>query len=116
MLALENVYEALALHMQGIITAGGALPQAKDIDAYITNPKCVGGFWAMGDFDILSSLRASIQVSVSLHEHAVQKIDKQVGKDCHYQSRSDFFCRSDFAGVGSPEVLGEIQVSFGTDF
>jgi|GEM_PF-3906986 len=116
MLALENVYEALALHMQGIITAGGALPQAKDINAYITTPKCAGGFWAMGDFDILSSLRASIQASVSLHEHVVQKIDKQVGKDCHYQSRSDFFCRSDFAGVGSPEVLGEIQVSFGTDF
>lgn len=41
--ALDNTREALALHFEGLVADGDPLPEAKDIDAHMTNPDYQGG-------------------------------------------------------------------------
>lgn len=50
--ALDNVLEALALHFEGLVADGDALPQPQDVDIHIANPDFAGGVWAVVDFDI----------------------------------------------------------------
>ena len=55
-LALDNVREALALHFEGLIADGEALPQPKEPDAHAANPDYAGGIWAVIDFDVVPYL------------------------------------------------------------
>lgn len=59
--ALDNVQEALALHLEGIVADGGELPQGKDVDAHLENPDYVGGIWAIVDFDLTPYLGKSVR-------------------------------------------------------
>lgn len=88
--ALENVHEALALHLEGLIADDEALPQAQEVDAHLENPDYADGVWAVVDFDLTPYLGKSVRFNASLPEHLLNRIDEKVQKDHRYASRSGF--------------------------
>ncbi|MBH3398297.1 type II toxin-antitoxin system HicB family antitoxin [Pseudomonas fluorescens] len=88
--ALENVHEALALHLEGLVADDEALPQAQEVDAHLDNPDYADGVWAVVDFDLTPYLGKSVRFNASLPEHLLNRIDEKVQKDHRYASRSGF--------------------------
>ena len=88
--ALENVHEALALHLEGLGADDEALPQAHEVDAHWDNRAYAGGVWAVVDFDLTPYLGKSVRFNASLPEHLLNRIDEKVQKDHRYASRSGF--------------------------
>ena len=88
--ALENVQEALALHLEGLIADDQNLPQAQEIDIHLANPDFAGSVWAVVDFDLTPYLGKSVRFNASLPEHLLNRIDEKVQKDHRYASRSGF--------------------------
>lgn len=89
-LALDNAQEALALHFEGLVADGEALPQAREIDVHVENPDYAGGVWAVVDFDVTPYLGKSVRFNATLPENLLQRIDDRVTKDRRYASRSGF--------------------------
>lgn len=88
--ALENVREALALHLEGLVADDETLPQAQEVDVHLDNPDFAGGVWAVVDFDLTPYLGKSVRFNASLPEHLLNRIDEKVQKDHRYASRSGF--------------------------
>lgn len=88
--ALENVREALALHLEGLVADDETLPQAQEVDAHLDSPDFAGGVWAVVDFDLTPYLGKSVRFNASLPEHLLNRIDEKVQKDHRYASRSGF--------------------------
>lgn len=88
--ALENVREALALHLEGLVADDEALPQAQEVDSHLSNPDYADGVWAVIDFDLTPYLGKSVRFNASLPEHLLNRIDEKVQKDHRYASRSGF--------------------------
>ena len=88
--ALENVQEALALHLEGLIADDQNLPQAQEVDIHLANPDFAGDVWAVVDFDLTPYLGKSVRFNASLPEHLLNRIDEKVQKDHRYASRSGF--------------------------
>ena len=76
--ALENVQEALALHLEGLIADDQNLPQAQEVDIHLANPDFAGGVWAVVDFDLTPYLGKSVRFNASLPEHLLNRIDEKV--------------------------------------
>lgn len=88
--ALDNAQEALALHFEGLVADGEALPQAQEVDAHLDNPDFAGGVWAVVDFDVTPYLGKSVRFNATLPENLLHRIDDVVKKDHRYASRSGF--------------------------
>lgn len=88
--ALDNVREALALHLEGLVADEEKLPQAQEVDAHLDNPDFTGGVWAIVDFDLTPYLGKSVRFNASLPEQLLHRIDERVQKDHRYASRSGF--------------------------
>ena len=88
--ALDNVREALALHLEGLVDDEEALPQAQGVDAHLDNPDFTGGVWVVIDFDLTPYLGKLVRFNASLPEHLLSRIDERVQKDHRYASRSGF--------------------------
>ena len=88
--ALENAQEALALHFEGLVADGDALPQAQEIDVHLNNPDFAGAVWAVVDFDVAPYLGKAVRFNATLPENLLQRIDDVVKKDHRYASRSGF--------------------------
>ncbi len=88
--ALENAQEALALHFEGLVADGDALPQAQEVDVHLANPDYAGGVWAVVDFDVTPYLGKAVRFNATLPENLLHRIDDVVKKDHRYASRSGF--------------------------
>lgn len=88
--ALDNAKEALALHFEGLVADGEALPQPQAIDQHLNNPGYAGGVWAVIEFDVTPYLGKAVRFNATLPEHLLQRIDDRVSKDQRYSSRSGF--------------------------
>ncbi|NWC94781.1 MULTISPECIES: type II toxin-antitoxin system HicB family antitoxin [unclassified Pseudomonas] len=88
--ALDNVREALALHLEGLVADEERLPQAREVDFHLENPDFAGGVWAVIDFDLTPYLGKSVRFNASLPEQLLNRIDERVQKDHRYASRSGF--------------------------
>lgn len=88
--ALDNVREALALHLEGLLADEERLPQAREVDFHLENPDFAGGVWAVIDFDLTPYLGKSVRFNASLPEQLLNRIDERVQKDHRYASRSGF--------------------------
>lgn len=88
--ALDNAKEALALHFEGLVADGEALPQPQAIDQHLNNPDYYGGVWAVIEFDVTPYLGKAVRFNATLPEHLLQRIDDRVSKDQRYSSRSGF--------------------------
>lgn len=88
--ALENAQEALALHFEGLVADGDALPQAQEVDVHMGNQDYAGGVWAVVDFDVTPYLGKAVRFNATLPENLLHRIDDVVKKDHRYASRSGF--------------------------
>lgn len=88
--ALENAQEALALHFEGLVADGDALPQAQEVDVHMGSPDYAGGVWAVVDFDVTPYLGKAVRFNATLPENLLHRIDDVVKKDHRYASRSGF--------------------------
>lgn len=88
--ALDNVREALALHLEGLLADEERLPQAREVDFHLESPDFAGGVWAVIDFDLTPYLGKSVRFNASLPEQLLNRIDERVQKDHRYASRSGF--------------------------
>ncbi|MDY0835828.1 type II toxin-antitoxin system HicB family antitoxin [Pseudomonas sp. SED1] len=88
--ALDNVREALALHLEGLVADDERLPQAREVDFHLENRDFAGGVWAVIDFDLTPYLGKSVRFNASLPEQLLNRIDERVQKDHRYASRSGF--------------------------
>jgi predicted RNase H-like HicB family nuclease len=88
--ALDNVREALALHLEGLVADEERLPQAREVDVHLENPDFAGGVWAVIDFDLTPYLCKSVRFNASLPEQLLNRIDERMQKDHRYTSRSGF--------------------------
>ncbi|MGA9704889.1 type II toxin-antitoxin system HicB family antitoxin [Pseudomonas sp.] len=88
--ALDNVRDALALHLEGLVADEQKLPQALEVDAHLDNADYAGGVWAIVDFDLTPYLGRSVRFNASLPEQLLLRIDERVQKDHRYASRSGF--------------------------
>lgn len=98
--ALDNVHEALALHLEGLIADGEAIPQAQEVDVHIDNADFAGGVWAVIDFDVTPYLGKSVRFNATLPEHLLNRIDERVQKDHRYASRSGFLATAAVRELG----------------
>lgn len=87
---MDNVREALALHLEGVLADQEELPQAQEVDAHLDNPNFSGGVWVIVDFDLTPYLGKSVRFNASLPEQLLHRIDERVQKDHRYASRSGF--------------------------
>ncbi len=88
--ALENAQKALALHFEGLVADGDALPQAQEVDVHMGNQDYAGGVWAVVDFDVTPYLGKAVRFNATLPENLLHRIDDVVKKDHRYASRSGF--------------------------
>lgn len=88
--ALDNVREALALHFEGLVADGDALPRASEIDVHASNPDYAGGVWALVDFDVTPYLGKAVRFNATLPEHLLARIDEYVQRHPEHKSRSGF--------------------------
>ncbi|NBA96341.1 type II toxin-antitoxin system HicB family antitoxin [Pseudomonas sp. R5(2019)] len=88
--ALESVQEALALHFEGLVVDGVALPQPSEVDAHLDNPDYADGIWAVVEFDVTPYLGKAVRFNATLPERLLKRIDDVVGRDGRYASRSGF--------------------------
>jgi predicted RNase H-like HicB family nuclease len=88
--ALDNTRDALALHFEGLVADGDPLPEAKDIDAHMTNPDYQGGLWAVIEIDVTSYFGKAVRFNATLPEFLLERIDARVRSDHRYSSRSGF--------------------------
>lgn len=100
--ALENAQEALALHFEGLVADGDALPQAQEVDVHLANPEYAGGVWAVVDFDVTPYLGKSVRFNATLPENLLQRIDDVVKKDHRYASRSGFLATAALRELSVP--------------
>lgn len=106
--ALDNVHEALALHLEGLIAEGEAIPQAQEVDVHVENPDFAGGVWAVIDFDITPYLGKSVRFNATLPEHLLNRIDERVQKDHRYASRSGFLATAAVRELGVTYGAGKL--------
>lgn len=107
--ALDNVHEALALHLEGLIAEGEAIPQAQEVDVHVNNPDFAGGVWAVIDFDITPYLGKSVRFNATLPEHLLNRIDERVQKDHRYASRSGFLATAAVRELGVVYAAGKSE-------
>jgi predicted RNase H-like HicB family nuclease len=88
--ALDNTRDALALHFEGLVADGDPLPEAKDIDAHMTNPDYQGGLWAVIEIDVTSYFGKAVRFNATLPEFLLERIDARVRSDHRYSSRTGF--------------------------
>lgn len=98
--ALESAREALALHFEGLLADGEAIPLAREIDAHMSNPDYAGGVWAVVDFDVTPYLGKSARYNITLPKALVERIDRRVSTDPRYGSRSAFLAAAALRELG----------------
>lgn len=86
--ALENVKEAIELHLEGLAEEAMEIPRPTQIDAHLDNPDYAGGTWALVDVDITPFLGNSEKINVTLPSSLIRKIDAR------YKNRSKFLAEA----------------------
>lgn len=88
--AMANVREAIELHLECLAEDGQPIPTATEVSKHLHNPEYTGWIWAAIEVDINPYLGKSHKINVTLPELLIQRIDRMVGQQPSYTSRSGF--------------------------
>lgn len=88
--AMENVKEAIAVHLESLAEDGVEIPLATEISNHINDESLKGFVWAMVDVDVSRYLGKAEKINVTLPSRLIRLIDDKVGKDKQFKSRSAF--------------------------
>lgn len=99
--ALARVREAIELHLEGLIEAGGVVPLATPIERLRTDPDYADGSWAIVDVDE-STLRVKIaRIGVTMPQRVLDAIDRHA--KAHGETRSGLLARAAVRYIGREE-------------
>ena len=77
--ALQNVAEAIELHLEGLEDVGGDIPRASKIEEHLGDKDYAGGTWGFVDIDVTPYLGKTEKINVSLPFSVIRRIDEQTG-------------------------------------
>lgn len=95
--ALQNVVEAIELHLEGLEEEGRGIPHASKVEDHLENKDFAGGTWGFVDVDITPYLGNTEKINVTLPSSVIRRIDAQAGA----RGRSRFLAE---AAIKSLEV------------
>jgi len=96
--ALAMAREAIELHLEGLIEAGGVPPLPTPIEALQSNPDYAGGTWAIVHVDESTLGVKIVRVGVTLPERVLNAIDRHA--KAHGESRSGLLARAAVRYIG----------------
>jgi predicted RNase H-like HicB family nuclease len=86
--ALDCVLEAIDLHLEGLVEAGGELPAPRSIAEHRSNPDFADGVWAAVTVDVSRFDGRAEKINITLPRRLLAKIDDYVR--LHGATRSGF--------------------------
>ncbi|TFL08835.1 type II toxin-antitoxin system HicB family antitoxin [Pusillimonas caeni] len=86
--ALENVKEAIDLHLEGLVEEGHDLPLPRPIAQHRTNPDLANGIWALVDVDVSRFDGRAEKINITVPRRMLAKIDSYA--KAHGATRSGF--------------------------
>tara|TARA_R110001583_G_scaffold2388_9_gene17376 strand:+ start:381 stop:806 length:426 start_codon:yes stop_codon:yes gene_type:complete len=88
--ALDNVTEAIGLHLEGLAEDGESIPAASALAELKDNPDYADGVWVLVPVDLTQYLGKARRINVSLPNLLLTKIDRFVETHKEYGDRSKF--------------------------
>ena len=86
--ALDNVIEAIELHLEGMAEEGMDIPSAEPIEAHLDDPDYAGGTWGFVEIDLTPFLGKTEKINVTLPSAVIRKIDAK------HKNRSRFLAEA----------------------
>ncbi|WP_017525417.1 type II toxin-antitoxin system HicB family antitoxin [Pusillimonas noertemannii] len=86
--ALEQVKEAIDLHLEGLVEDGGDLPLPLPIAQHRGNPDFADGIWALVDLDVSRFDGRAEKINITVPRRILAKIDSYA--KAHGATRSGF--------------------------
>ncbi len=86
--ALDNVIEAIELHLEGMAEEGMDIPVAEPIEAHLDDPDYAGGTWGFVEIDLTPYLGKTEKINVTLPSAVIRKIDAK------HKNRSRFLAEA----------------------
>ncbi|MDZ7784600.1 MAG: type II toxin-antitoxin system HicB family antitoxin [Halioglobus sp.] len=77
--ALQNVAEAIKLHLEGLEGEGRDIPRASKIEDHLEDKDYAGGVWGFVDIDVTPYLGNTEKINVTLPFSVIRRIDEQAG-------------------------------------
>ncbi|EBW6361110.1 TPA: type II toxin-antitoxin system HicB family antitoxin [Salmonella enterica subsp. enterica serovar Muenchen] len=99
--ALESVRDAIDAHLELLVEDGEAIPEATDVEKWLSDPDYEGVVWALVDVDITRLMGKAEKINVTLPSMLIRRIDQYVAAHPEYGSRSGFLSR-----VAADKVTG----------
>lgn len=94
--ALNDAAGALDAHLELLTEKGQEIPKASSVMDRVKNndPEYQDGMWASVLINTIKFMGKAERINVTLPHLLVEKIDKTVGKDPRYTSRSQFLAEA----------------------
>ncbi len=73
--ALENVREAIDLHLEGMAEDGELLPEPWPLAKHLANPDYAGGVWAVVEVDVSRYEGKAEKINITLPRNLIRRID-----------------------------------------
>ncbi len=86
--ALDNVTEAIELHLEGMAEEGMDIPRDEPVEVHLGNPDYAGGTWGFVDIDLMPYLGKTEKINVTLPSALIRKIDAR------HKNRSRFLAEA----------------------
>jgi predicted RNase H-like HicB family nuclease len=90
--ALDNVVEAIELHLEGITEDGGDVPQPGTLAAHVGNPDFTGGVWALVEVDTSRFDGKAEKINITLPRRVLARVDEYAR--AHGMTRSGFLAKA----------------------
>lgn len=74
--ALQNVVEAIELHMEGLTEDGGEVPQPSPLSEHVSNPDYAGGVWALVEVDTARFDGKAEKINITLPRRLLARVDE----------------------------------------
>lgn len=90
--ALDNVVEAIELHLEGLTEDGGEVPQPGNLAAHMANPDFAGGVWALAEVDTSRFDGKAEKINITLPRRVLARVDEYAR--AHGMTRSGFLAKA----------------------
>jgi len=90
--ALDNVIEAIDLHLEGLTEDGDEIPKPKPIAEHQASGEFIDGIWAIVDADTMKYEGKAEKINITLPRRLLTQIDEYA--QSHGESRSGFLAEA----------------------
>lgn len=90
--ALDNVVEAIELHLEGLTEDGSEVPQPGSMAVHARNPDYAGGVWALVEVDTSRFDGKAEKINITLPRRVLARVDEYAR--AHGMTRSGFLAKA----------------------